>query len=694
MFLYTKSTFYSLLCTLILHFLKLKYFIFICLFVARIIGFAQLGAPDLRCLSVATNGDVTLTWINTPDPTNIFTGYEIYMSPVSTGSFSLVGTVSSNVLTTFTHAGAAGDVQAKYYYIQTVSGGTNISAPSETLRSIKLSLVNDPQGIALLNWNAVRLPLLPTSATTYSVMRQNPPSAYSEIKVLPQLKYNDTISECNIFYNYKILINDASGCVSQSSFVSGNFIHATNFHTIYLDSVSVNEDGTTTVGWPLPPLPNYPKYIVYQRPAGTQLELDTVYGYTNTAYAYMASTATVASENYEVTSVDKCGLPSGPSPGHRTIFLNKPQYNPCNKTTILTWTPYEKNHVPVKDYKVYVSVNSAAYTFLADVSSLTYLHQNLIPFASYKYLVRAVDATTGKTFSSSNRKTIVAYIPPTPSFVYIKSVSVNLLNTVDVTYAIDTTQPYTGIKVLKSVDNGLTYSYYKTLGVGTRSIQAFNDGEVSPTEKNYYYQLIVLDSCGNDGATSNQSKTIKLKVANNNESIYSNYLTWDDYTSWLGTVDSYNIYRAINGTFDAAPFVNVNSATKNYIDNVEDFVREQGKITYYVEAVEGLGNVHGYLDKATSNTADAYVEAQVFVPNAFFPKGENKVWLPATQYVEKTDYKVTVFSRWGQKVFETTSDTQGWDGQGVTDEVFVYLIEYKNARGEFIQLKGQVTLLR
>ena len=108
MFLYTKSTFYSLLCTLILHFLKLKYFIFICLFVARIIGFAQLGAPDLRCLSVATNGDVTLTWINTPDPTNIFTGYEIYMSPVSTGSFSLVGTVSSNVLTTFTHAGAAG----------------------------------------------------------------------------------------------------------------------------------------------------------------------------------------------------------------------------------------------------------------------------------------------------------------------------------------------------------------------------------------------------------------------------------------------------------------------------------------------------------------------------------------------------------------------------------------------------------
>ena len=674
--------------------ITLKYVLLFWLFFSQVVSRAQLAAPDLRCLSVAPNGDVTLTWINTPDPTNIFTRYDIWMSPVATGLFSQVGSVTSNVLTTFTHVGAAGDAQAKYYYIETISNGTSTSSPSDTLRSIKLSLVNDPQGIALLNWNAMHVPLMLTSATTYSVMRQNPPSAYNEIKVFSQLKYNDTINECNIFYNYKILISDASGCVSQSSLVNGNFIHATNFHTIYLDSVSVNEDGTTTVGWPLPPLPNYPKYIVYQRPAGTQVELDTVFGYTNTVYTYAASTATVASENYEVTSVDKCGLPSGPSPGHRTIFLNAPKYNPCNKTANLTWTPYEENHLPIKDYKVYTSLNGAPYVFLADVTGLSYVHQNLTPFGNYKYLVRAVNAITGKTFSSSNRKTIIAYVPPTPTFVYIKSVSVNLLNTVDVSFAIDSTKPYTGIKVLKSIDNGITYAYYKTLGVGTRSIQSFNDADVSPTEKNYYYQLVVLDSCGNDGVLSNQSKTIKLKVANYNESIYSNYLTWDDYTSWLGTVDSYNIYRAINGIFDAAPFVNVNSATKMYVDNVEDFVRDQGKVTYYVEAVEGLGNIHGFVDKATSNKADAYVEAQVFVPNAFYPRGLNKIWLPVTQYVEKTDYKVTVFSRWGQKVFETTSDTQGWDGQGVTDDVYVYLVEYKNARGEFIQLKGHLTMIR
>jgi gliding motility-associated-like protein len=123
-------------------------------------------------------------------------------------------------------------------------------------------------------------------------------------------------------------------------------------------------------------------------------------------------------------------------------------------------------------------------------------------------------------------------------------------------------------------------------------------------------------------------------------------------------------------------------------------VSDQGKFSYYVEAVEGIGNIYGFKDVAKSNPADAYVEVSVFVPNAFAPKGINNVWLPIAQYVEKTDYKVMVFNRWGTKIFETTNDTEGWTGDAATDEVYVYLIEYKNARGEFIQLKGHLNIIR
>jgi len=84
----------------------------------------------------------------------------------------------------------------------------------------------------------------------------------------------------------------------------------------------------------------------------------------------------------------------------------------------------------------------------------------------------------------------------------------------------------------------------------------------------------------------------------------------------------------------------------------------------------------------------------VFVPNAFAPKGINNLWLPISQYVEKTDYLVRVFNRWGDKVFETTSDKEGWTGDAATDDVYVYIVEYKNARGEFVQLKGHLNIVR
>jgi gliding motility-associated-like protein len=146
--------------------------------------------------------------------------------------------------------------------------------------------------------------------------------------------------------------------------------------------------------------------------------------------------------------------------------------------------------------------------------------------------------------------------------------------------------------------------------------------------------------------------------------------------------------------FNPTPIINLPFPRKTYTDDVQSFSSDQGKFSYYVEAVEGSGNIYGFVDIANSNIADAYVESEIFVPNAFAPRGKNYLWLPAAQFVEKTDYKVTVFDRWGTKVFETTSDTQAWDGKGTTDDMFIYFIEYKNARGEFKQLKGHLFLIR
>lgn len=91
---------------------------------------------------------------------------------------------------------------------------------------------------------------------------------------------------------------------------------------------------------------------------------------------------------------------------------------------------------------------------------------------------------------------------------------------------------------------------------------------------------------------------------------------------------------------------------------------------------------------------------QMFVPNAFSPNGqdspENET-LKVYGYCLET-FSFQVFNRWGQKVFETTDQTVGWDGtfngEDLNSGVFVYRLEGKGFDGKGYSMKGNVTLVR
>jgi gliding motility-associated-like protein len=127
---------------------------------------------------------------------------------------------------------------------------------------------------------------------------------------------------------------------------------------------------------------------------------------------------------------------------------------------------------------------------------------------------------------------------------------------------------------------------------------------------------------------------------------------------------------------------------------LEEEAPEGTQIDYRVEAVEGITNPFGLRERSFSNSVPVYMEGRIFVPNAFAPEGVNKIWKPITHFVDKSEYRVQVFDRWGHKVFETNSDDEGWDGGNCSFGVFAYLITYKNARGEYLETKGFLTLIR
>jgi hypothetical protein len=605
-----------------------------------------------------------------------------------------VGTVNTYTATSFTHIGAGGNTASRYYFIRTHSGttGSVISTSSDTVRSIYLNL-SSLGGVASLIYNNLHQPKLSTSSPTFAIYRQNPP-VWSNIKNTAALNYKDTISICNVFYNYQIQLTDASGCLSTSNIPGANFVDGTSPNVPTLDSASVNSSGQTVLGWNPSSSSDCFGYVIFQLVGSppTWKAFDTVYGMNNTIYTTTATAANAGSQTYAIAAIDSCSNTSPYGAAHNTMYV-KTKYNVCSRLTDLHWNPYQNIPLGVSHYQVYCSTNAGPYLLLGSTLDTTYQHTGLTPGKTYCYKVRVFNTFGGIT-SSSNQSCLVATAPPSSSFVYLQSASVDLNQTVTVTLFCDTMVPCKGFALFRAEDAAGTFNQIGFINYNGNPTLTYNDANVTTAGQNYYYRAEVIDSCGNSRFSSNVGKTVVLKVKNDDNMIFNNNISWDDYSTYSGGVAGYYVYRIVNEVLDPNPVNFVPFGLTTYTDNVEDIVAESGKVGYIVTAVEGFGNIYGLIGAASSNKAEAYVEGKVFVPGAFAPKGLNRIWKPVTQFVEKTDYHVEVFNRWGTKVWETTDENQGWDGSGYEDNTFVYLLQYKNARGEFIEMKGTVTLVR
>lgn len=92
-------------------------------------------------------------------------------------------------------------------------------------------------------------------------------------------------------------------------------------------------------------------------------------------------------------------------------------------------------------------------------------------------------------------------------------------------------------------------------------------------------------------------------------------------------------------------------------------------------------------------------EFRFWVPNAFTPgkDGLNDIFKPVLIGVE--DYNFLIFDRWGEQIYRTDDQTQGWDGRykngDCTDDVYIWKCDFKNVvTKEHEYHIGHVTLVR
>jgi gliding motility-associated-like protein len=88
----------------------------------------------------------------------------------------------------------------------------------------------------------------------------------------------------------------------------------------------------------------------------------------------------------------------------------------------------------------------------------------------------------------------------------------------------------------------------------------------------------------------------------------------------------------------------------------------------------------------------------VFIPDAFSPNGDgqDEVFLVYGNCI--TSLSMQIFDRWGNKVFETTSQANGWDGSYngsmMNTGTYIYQASYTLNTGETDKVKGNLILMR
>ncbi|MCC6459226.1 MAG: gliding motility-associated C-terminal domain-containing protein [Saprospiraceae bacterium] len=117
--------------------------------------------------------------------------------------------------------------------------------------------------------------------------------------------------------------------------------------------------------------------------------------------------------------------------------------------------------------------------------------------------------------------------------------------------------------------------------------------------------------------------------------------------------------------------------------------------TYTVTMTNPCGSI-----TATGQVTRVGCDCDLIFPNAFTPDNDqtNDAFLPTEPCSLVKDFKLFVYNRWGENMFSSTTQTDGWNGEfnglPAPSDVYAWYATYTSPEGETITVKGDVTLLR
>lgn len=650
-----------------------------------------VAAPEVECIQTNIAGDVTLNWTQVPDPLGNFSEYRIY-----TLQSGLIATIPAIGTTTYIDPGVT---QANDYLIGTASGCSgNLLKFADTVSNIYLDLNNPANGTAILQWNDPSSPPLPGMGAYYHIYREYPAGNWFIHDSVPYGTqfYIDTIDICSAYISYQIVLpNDP--CDFTSNSVGDDFEDMIAPDIPILYSVTIDTlTNQVTITWNQNDEPDTYGYVIYVEDAGGAIvELDQVFGIGTTSYVYSPDVSS-GPLTYSVAAFDSCWTTSVPptyqtsAKGeiHTSVFLSG-ALNVCARTISISWTDYVGWEDDFDHYEVYAKSTAQPWINYGTATGTSFLF-DVVEGETYTFAIQAI-STSGKQAFSNSIEIFVAS-PGQPAFNYLQVATVSA-NEVVLRYLLDAAINVSHISVQRL--NAGVFEEIAQLGGGASL--TYTDVDVDVNTSSYIYRMQIVDSCGRPGAISNEAQTILLTM-DNDEILKLNYLYWNAYREFNGSILGYNIYRGFDGVFSGAPIATVDAGQQAFTDDVNAVISE-GRICYKVEAVESM-NIFSIAERSFSNEACITLPPLVYIPNAFTPGGINPIFVPIISDFDPVDYNFSIFDRWGQVLFQTNQPNVGWDGyieffnKMAETGTYLYMVTLHDGDGLEIIKRGHVTLLK
>jgi gliding motility-associated-like protein len=242
----------------------------------------------------------------------------------------------------------------------------------------------------------------------------------------------------------------------------------------------------------------------------------------------------------------------------------------------------------------------------------------------------------------------------------------------------------------------LTYNWY----VNTNSIST-NNGSVPylfPTQGQYQVTLSITNVEGKKQCNGTITQTVnvypKPSVVFNTDPLYKTTVALPKFKTINTSSVSQNPFTTnmkYNWTWGKSYKIGTDTLKNSNIV----FGKDTG--TYWIKLVVTT-------DKGCKDSSMKKVvigpDIIIFVPDAFTPDNagpnENNTFKPYV--INNKTYQMLIFNRWGEKMFETTDLTRGWDGnylgKPAQDGVYVYKMMVTSLEDKVFQYNGTFTLIR